>query len=120
MSTPFATPSLEEIAENPGRARALSPKVAADLLSPCESLLLRYQRVRDELLIRASATAGASEKPDLFDDIEEAARLIGRTPHFIYRNHRSLPFVIQEGKRRRLRFSRKRIERFLENPSKGP
>lgn len=111
-----AVPSLDELAAHPERAGDLPAAVASDLLRSCEAQLARYQGLRDLLLIRIAVGAngaGRSLQPDLFDDIAEAARLIGRTPHFIYRNHRALPFAIQEGKGRRLRFSRSAIERFL-------
>ncbi len=112
---PVAVPTLDEILADPALAATLPPAAAADLLGPCEAELARRQRVRDLLLIRAAVGGnGIQATPDLFDDIDEAARLIGRTAHFIYRNHRSLPFVVQEGRGRRLRFSRSEIDRFLE------
>lgn len=118
MSALRPVPSVADVVADPARASELPPGVAADLLGAVEAELARYQRVRDLLLIRvamggANGNGGGHPAPDIFDDIEEAARLIGRTPHFIYRKHRSLPFVVQEGRGRRLRFSRERIERFL-------
>jgi hypothetical protein len=109
-------PTLEDLISDPARVADISPNVAGDLLTRCDLELLRLSRLRDSLLIHLAVRANHRQldtRADVFDDIDEAARLIGRTPSFIYRNHRMLPFVIQEGRGRRLRFSRAAIERFL-------
>jgi len=110
-------PTLEDLINDPTQIAGVAPAVAGELLTRCDLELSRLNRVRDGLLIRLALGAEHREvdhRPDVFDDIEEAARLIGRTPSFIYRNHRTLPFVIQEGRGRRLRFSRAAIARFFE------
>ena len=108
-----ALPSLDELAAQPERAAELPVEAAAALKRECEVLIVQYQGLRDALFLRAFACNGASQRAALFDDIDEASRLVGRAADWIYRHHRELPFVIQEGRGRRLRFSRSAITRYL-------
>jgi len=85
----------------------LPPTVAAALLRECSAKLASYAALRDVLLIRSVAgNSGDTIKADVFDDIAEAAELIGHSPSWLYRNKGTLPFVLQEGRGCRLRFSR--------------
>ena len=45
--------------------------------------------------------------------VEEAARLLGRSRDWLYRYARRLPFVVQEGKGAKLRFSTDGIARYI-------
>lgn len=112
-----AVPTLADLVDNAEKIAGVTPALASHLLTQCELELSHLMRVRDGLLIRLAVGANDprhAPRDDVFDDLNEAAHLIGRTAPFIYRNHRTLPFVIQEGRGRRLRFSRAGIARFLE------
>lgn len=109
-------PTLDRVAEHPEDAARLPRDAVLALHARAVRALAALE---GPLLAAANGAHPEPPRPDLFDDIGEAARLIGRTPHFIYRHHRSLPFVVQEGRGRRLRFSRLRIERFLDEQRGG-
>ncbi|MGH7856957.1 MAG: helix-turn-helix domain-containing protein [Candidatus Binatia bacterium] len=116
MSTLRSVPSLDELAAHPARAAEVPPGVAGDLLGACEAMLVRYQHLRDALLIRAAVgevAAGWRNGASDLVGVEEAAELLGRSTDWIYRNARALPFTVQEGKGHRLRFSRSGIERYI-------
>lgn len=109
-----ATHNLAELEQNLDRVADLSSHAAAALLGDCEAMLVRYQRLRDQLLLHAARaqTSATIARPDIVN-IEEAAAMIGRSVDWLYRNARNVPFTIQEGRGCRLRFSVKGIERYL-------
>ncbi len=71
-------PSLDELAGRPDLPAELPAKVAAVLLDDCEAKIVRYQRVRDLLLIGLAAgpkDSGHGGKGHLLDSKQAAERL---------------------------------------------
>jgi hypothetical protein len=113
----YGLPSLDELRADPARVAELPARVASDLLAEVEGELVRAQRLRDSPLLRAAIGDGprrrSSGDGDEILEIEEAAHRLGRSPRWLYANHRGLPFVLQDGKRCRLRFSATGIDRYI-------
>ncbi len=109
--------SLAELKERPERVADLPARAAAILLGDVEGELVRLERLRDQLLIRSvmgggSKAMGNGDGQDLVN-IDEAARRLGRSRHWLYTHHASLPFTVQESRGFKLRFSAAGIERYL-------
>lgn len=95
-------PTLDQLAADPARAGDLPPEVARDLL-------VRVVGLQTVLLARALSTpAGWNGQPEGPGDRlltpDEAARLLGVTPAWLYRHASRLPFA-RKLSRKCLRFS---------------
>ena len=90
------------------RIAALAAEAAGDL----PDFLAELERVRVEILISATSTLDPPPAKDRLLSVPEAARRIGRSPWWVYRNKNSLPIVrLPTG---RYGFSEKRLERWIE------
>lgn len=74
-------------------------------------LLGDLEEIRATALARLSAPSSPAEQPDELIDVAEAARRLGVSPEYLYRNHNRLPFTRHAG--RKLLFSSKGIEHFI-------
>ncbi len=122
MADLHVLPTVDELIRDPARAADLPPDVAAALLPRVSARVANLTALRDVLLLRSVIGNGGGptlKADDIFDDIEEAAGLIGRRPSWIYKHKGGLPFVIQEGSGCRLRFSRAGIERYVREHSQN-
>jgi len=63
------------------------------------------------LIDAASNDLGQSGEHDELLDAKEAARRLGTSPDFLYRNAKTLPFTVRVG--HRLRFPARGIERYI-------
>jgi excisionase family DNA binding protein len=102
--------SLDDLVEDPNRANTLPPEVAS-------ALLLRCAVAQSALIGRllAAPTGSPNGIKDAHDDhlldVEEAARRLGTSQDYLYRNAKKLPFTVRIGSR--LRFSARGIDRFI-------
>jgi len=109
--------SLEEIVKHPDRARRLSPDVATVLLAQCVSI--QASLVAAVLSPRVINTNEISQhdgrgQDDRLMNVQEAASKLGVSVDWIYRNAAKLPFTVRLGPRR-LRFSTKGINKFIQS-----
>jgi excisionase family DNA binding protein len=109
MSRPGLGPSLtlDELVRDPARTRDLPPEVARDLLARLAPLLT---------LLLAQAFQGANGAPegsaeDRLLTVAEAARKLGMSKDWCYRQAKRLPFAVRIG--RQLRFSERGVERYI-------
>jgi len=102
-------PSLDQLAEDPGKASGLPVETA-------EALLARVHVVQGALLTRLlAARAPATGQPAPTDRLltpTEAAALLNMTPRWLYRHHPSLPFT-RRLSRKALRFSETGLKKWL-------
>lgn len=105
------TPALAELLQDPALAEALPPEAA-------RALLLRLAPLQEALRLRAvqfhaSVSNGQPEATgdDRLLTPEEASRLLGVTPAWLYRHSPSLPFA-RRLSRKCLRFSEAGLRRW--------
>ena len=111
-----AVPTIDELKADPRRAAGVPARVAAELLADLEGDLLRITRLRDVLIIRVALgdrTPRRENGAEDLVDVDEAARRLGRSKGWLYKHHASLPFVVQEGSGRKLRFSASGIDVYV-------
>lgn len=116
MSSARSIPTLDEILANPRLIAEIPAQAASDLRTECDGALVRHQRVRDELLLRtvvAALPVPVNGSVSDVVDLDEAAKLLGRSRGWLYHHAHRLPFTLQERRGCRLRFSRSGIERYL-------
>jgi len=90
------------------RAAALAARAAGDL----PVFLGELERLRAEILISTTSPLDPPLEKDRILSVPEAARRIGRSPWWVYRNKNALPIVrLPTG---RYGFSEKRLERWIE------
>lgn len=102
-------PALTELLQDPARAEALPPEAA-------RALLLQLAPLQEALRLRALHAGVQNGQPEaLAEDRlltpQEAARLLGVTPPWLYRRSRSLPFA-RRLSRKCLRFSEAGLRRW--------
>jgi len=101
-------PTLDQLASDPGKATALPLDVA-------EKLLAQVHVIEGALLARLLAARSQGNGEALAGDrllnVEEAARKLGMSEDWCYRQAKRLPFVVRNG--RQLRFSERGIERYI-------
>jgi hypothetical protein len=108
MSDLREVPTLDRVAEDPGAAAGLPRDV---LLGLQNRAICALAALGGQLI---AALNGSGERPvDRLVGVEEAARLLGRSTDWLYRHGRKLPFVVQEGKGAKLRFSTEGIARYI-------
>jgi predicted DNA-binding transcriptional regulator AlpA len=73
-------------------------------------LLGDLEEIRATAIARLSSPAVPPPEDELLD-VEEAARRLGMSKDYLYRNHAALPFVRRMGKR--LLFSSRGIEKYI-------
>ena len=114
MSDLRPVPTLDQLADEPARARALSAADAFGLLSRCltaqAALLARLGGALNEHAAPApeSASDGTRWLP-----VDEAAAIMGVDPGWLRRNWKRLPFA-QRISRKNLVFHEARLRRWLE------
>ncbi len=102
------TPSLDELATAPERARQLPPEVRQALVLKCAAALVALASVAPEL-----ANERVSEAmPEELLDVRAAARRLGTSTDWLYRRARSLPFTVRLPGGR-LRFSVAGLARYI-------
>lgn len=74
-------------------------------------LLGELEEIRATALARLTSPTRYSQLPDSLLAVDEAASRLGVSPHYLYRNHRRLPFTRRMG--RSLRFSSDGIEQYI-------
>lgn len=90
---PVAVPTLDDLAAHPDRAAALPPDVR-------RALTLRALAVIGTLAVADGPNAAArTESAPVGDllDVDEAARRLGVSRSWLYRNARRLPFTVRMG-----------------------
>jgi excisionase family DNA binding protein len=99
---------LIDILKNPERVNEIPQAELARLLGEVELL-------KDRLLSRSrAADYGRTKPPDKSDQlltVEEAAKRLGCSKDWLYRQSKKLPFVLRVG--RHLRFSELGIEKYI-------
>ena len=101
-------PTLAEIISDPAKVAALPKEAIPELrgeLARLDTILLAT------LLARGDGQSTAPQGDRLLD-VEAAARKLGTTPDWLYRNASRLPFAIRVGKKQ-LRFSETGIDRYI-------
>src|SRR5262245_12995525 len=88
-------PSLAELLEHPERSDDLSPDAA-------RVLLIHLVPLQTVLLARAFAAGSEGVGRDQLLTVQAAAKRLGQSSSWLYRNARNLPFAIRNG--RALRF----------------
>jgi hypothetical protein len=97
-----ALPSVDELIADPTRARELSPQMRAALIVTLAA----------PSLVTGTAATPSPEPADQWLTCEEAAKLLHRSPRWIWRGKAKLPFVrVISG--RSLLCSRQGIEKWL-------
>lgn len=101
-------PTLDELADNPGKAAALPPEVARALTLRCAAVLAALASAS-----AASNGQGAAEAQteDRLLDVKEAAERLGTSRDYLYRHAKRLPFTVRLGSR--VRFSSAGIARYI-------
>jgi excisionase family DNA binding protein len=74
-------------------------------------LLGELEEIRATALARLASPTHEPQSPDSLLAVDEAAIRLGVSPHYLYRNHRRLPFTRRMG--RSLRFSSSGIEQYI-------
>lgn len=100
-----AVPTLDELVSDPAKATELSPAVAQKLLIELTSLqpMLIAQSLR--------VVETASEQPEKWMTVAEAAAQFGVTPVWLYRHKRQLPH--SQPSRKVLLFPEERLRRWF-------
>lgn len=101
--------TLASVAEDPSRAAGLRPAQARALLAECATL-------QGALLAAALAPEPLADLPDVLLPVEEAAKIIGASKDWCYRNKAKLPHVRQGGS---LRFPKRALERYIQSRTQG-
>jgi predicted DNA-binding transcriptional regulator AlpA len=107
--------SLDEIASDPEVAATLSPDVARALLARC--VVVQARLISSTLTPVAINSPPGRQGPPIDDrllDVEEAAAKLAVSKDWLYRHAAKLPFTVRLGPRR-LRFSDKGIDRFIQH-----
>jgi predicted DNA-binding transcriptional regulator AlpA len=109
-------PSLDEIAKDAQRTIALPPEIATVLLGRCAVAQARLLVAALTAVPSTDRTPGddAHAHDDRLLDVEEAAIRLGVSKDWIYRKASRLPFTVRLGPRR-LRFSTKGIDKFIQH-----
>lgn len=108
MSPAVTIPTLDELADNPGKAAALPPEAARALTLRCAAVLTALASVP------AAPEGGGRVEPasgDRLLDVKEAAARLGASADYLYRHAKRLPFTVRIGSR--LRFSSAGIDRYI-------
>jgi excisionase family DNA binding protein len=74
-------------------------------------LLGELEEIRATALARLASPTHATQSLDSLLAVDKAAERLGVSPHYLYRNHRRLPFTRRMG--RSLRFSSNGIEEYI-------
>jgi excisionase family DNA binding protein len=98
-------PGLDDLAADPSRAADLAPEVA-------RALILRAAAVVAALATSPSAGPPAPVPEDRLLSVDEAARLLGVSPDWLYRRAHRLPFTVRMG--RVVRFSATGLARYIQ------
>jgi excisionase family DNA binding protein len=85
-------------------ARTLSPEELPNLLG-------KLEEIRATALARLTSPKHEPPVPDSLLDVNEAAARLRVSQHYLYRNHRRLPFTRRMG--RSLRFSSTGIDQYI-------
>jgi hypothetical protein len=88
MTTPVPVPSLDALVRDPGQAAGLPPEIRRVVMLQCVALIGACAVAESPVTLPASPT-----EPDQYVSATEAARLLGVTSRWLYRNKRRLPFV---------------------------
>src|SRR5262249_28400032 len=105
--TMATTPTLDRLADDPGKAAALP-------LEATTALLARLAVAQAALTARAVALALAPPPPGAGDsllDVPTTAAKLGVSTSYLYRHAKSLPFTVRVG--RGVRFSAAGIDRYI-------
>jgi hypothetical protein len=111
QAAPIAlVPSLDELAADPARADGLEEEAAMALLARCA---VAQSALVGHLLRRPGVTKVVpdGQEEDRLLDVDETAKRLGTSAHYIYRHWRKLPFTVRIGSR--LRFSARGMDRFI-------
>ena len=110
MKTPLIViPTLDEIQRDPARAVTLTADVARQLHGQC---VVALAALLPALVGASEATKRSTPTSDgQLLDVDEAARRLGKSPSWLYRNARDLPFTVRVG--RSLRFSPEKLARYV-------
>lgn len=101
-------PSLAEIIKDPAKAADLPEEAIPELRGE----LARLDTILLVTLLSRGDSQSAAPQGDRLLDVEAAARKLGTTPDWLYRNASRLPFAIRVGKKQ-LRFSETGIDRYI-------
>lgn len=103
-----------ELLNDPGRVAEISPEQVPAMLGQLEEL--RALLLARLLTVPANGNApapGAPAEGDRLLTVEEAAHKLGASKDYLYRHAKALPFTVRISPRQ-LRFSLRRIERFIQ------
>jgi hypothetical protein len=109
-----AIPTLDEIAARPESVRDLPRHALVDLALRCATA---QSAIAAALAVDVVALP-AGREPDQLLTAREAARLLSRTPDWLYRHADELPFTIRETGHRP-RFSARGIQRYISRHAGG-
>jgi predicted DNA-binding transcriptional regulator AlpA len=110
-------PTVKELAQNPARARGLSPTVIAALLAKFGADLAELSAAQNAL---AAALAdggmdcprGSISEPEVLLTVEQTAERLNMTKDALYRAAKTLPFAVRLGPGQ-LRFSSAGIDQWI-------
>jgi hypothetical protein len=110
MTTPSSLPTLDQVLADPGCTVDLSSESIARLLAQLAAV---QSAIAARLIVAAAATNGAA--PVVADEllsVLEVAKLLKRTPRWVWRSQKKLPFLRRVGGRG-LIASRRELETWL-------
>jgi hypothetical protein len=114
MRGPAVTPTLDQLADDPGRAHALPLEIVMALALRCAALQATLAaRLTEALLLSGEGEPGAAPRDDRLLTPQETSAILNVPLRWLYRHAGRLPFT-RRLSRKRLRFSETGLRRYLE------
>jgi excisionase family DNA binding protein len=113
MRGPAATPSLDQLADDPARAHALPLEIVMALSLRCATVQLTLAvRLTQALLVSRPGEPNGAPQDDRLLTPQEVSAILNVPVRWLYRHAGRLPFTRRLG-RKRLRFSEAGLRRHL-------
>lgn len=114
MRGPAATPTLDQLADDPVRAHALPLEIVMALALRCAAIQAALAaRLTQALLVSREGEPRAMSQDDRLLTPQEASAILNVSVRWLYRHAPRLPFT-RRLSRKRLRFSEAGLRRYLE------
>jgi hypothetical protein len=117
------TPTLAQVIEDPRRATDVSDDLLPQYIGSLAQLLSRAEVAMGALTRRLPVVFNGktvqTASGDRLLDVHEAAKKLGRSEDWLYRNAKKLPFTVRNPDGRGVQFSEQGIEEDIRNRRKG-